>query len=61
MNDLHIGDTGYAKIRHNQKFCEGVTTFGKIIELKDDEVVFQDNEDFVYKVKKDKFKFIKEL
>ena len=60
MNDIQIGDSGYAKIKRPQKFCEGVTTFGKIIELKDDEVVFQDNEDFVYKVKKDKFKFVKE-
>jgi len=58
---LEIGDFGQAHFPFEKKdFKGGIRAFGKIVDLDGKYVLFVDNEDYPYLVRKDKFEFIKQ-
>jgi hypothetical protein len=62
MDDkIEIGDTGEASFKYEKKgFKGGLTAHGTIKDIDGKFVLFVDNDDFPYLVRKDKFLFVKE-
>ena len=61
MTELIIGDTGKASFKYQKKdFKGGVTANGTIRAVEIDYVMFEDNDGYLYLVKRDEFNFEKD-
>jgi hypothetical protein len=62
MNELKVGDYDEAHFKYEKKkFKGGVTCYGEIKDMDGKYVLFVDNDEFPYLVRKDKFLFVKKI
>ena len=60
MDKLEIGDFGEASFKYDKKgFKGGLTAFGTIKDMDGKYLIFEDNDGYIYLVRKDKFVFEK--